>query len=889
MMYHTRSIQAVLRALGTTQERGLSLETVRQRQEEQGQNLLERPKRQGHVRRFFAQLKDPMILLLLVAAGLSIYASGGRDFLDAGIILFIVLINAVLSIVQEDNAQKALDALEQLAAPKAKVLRGGIWERVPAADLVVGDIIQVKAGDLVPADARLLQATALRVDESAMTGESLPVHKDATCVLGAETPLAERNNGLLSASTIRAGHALAVVTAIGMQTEVGRIAKMLLSQEKKTTPLQGKMGEISKVLSLICLAVCAILFGTGVLQHRPLHEMLMTAVSLAVAAIPEGLPAIVSIVLAFGMARMAKEQVIVKTLPATETLGCASVICTDKTGTLTQNQMQITELWPAQEDLRKYLLARSLLCNNASMDKVAGKRVFSGDPTEVAFLDCAAGEAIFKKDMDDACPRLGELPFDSGKKYMSTRHRVSSGVLTVMKGAPEVVLSHCSRLRTTGGDILLTRAERERIRAVYLCMAGRALRVLGVAEREEATDSGACAEEGLTFLGLAGMIDPPRVGVKEAVARCHSAGVRPVMLTGDHPVTALAIAKDLEIYRAGDLSITGEDLDFLPQTVLESDIARYSVFARVTPAHKLRIVEAWQARGQVVAMTGDGVNDAPALKRADIGCAMGRSGTDVAKSAADMILTDDNFASVVEAVRQGRGVYANIKKSIHYLLSCNIGEIITIFVATLLHFPEMPLTPVQLLWLNLVTDSFPALALGVEPVEERLMQAPPREAKEPLFGRAFSLRLFRQGLLIGGVTLFAYWFSCVHMGGVAVANTVAFATLTLSQLFHAFDVRSEETALYKLGFFSNSAMNKACLAGLVLSLGVLCYAPLQLLFGIVPLEGSEWLLVFALSLTPLLVCEVEKFCLRVRKRSEEVGEHINRTLAERQGVPQPPR
>lgn len=881
--WFSKKVQDVLRELDTREEEGLTTKEGERRLSQYGPNQLEKGEREGLLRRFFAQMKDPMIVVLLAAAILSVLTGGQEEILDAAIILLIVLVNACISISQEDNAHKALEALEKLSAPMARVIRDGTLQRIEATNLVPGDIIRLEAGDYVPADARLLSATGLMTDESAMTGESLPVSKRPEEGLPPETSLGDRKNMVIAATVVTAGRALAVVTQTGMQTEMGRIAGMLLEQEKGETPLQKKMGEISNALSFICLSVCGVLLGVGLLQQRPLFEMLMTAVSLAVAAIPEGLPAIVTIVLALGVQRMAKYHSIIKHLPAVETLGCASVICSDKTGTLTQNKMTIVEVWPSEESICREVLTLGTLCNNAQMTREIGKApILSGDPTEKAFVELAYQEGILKSELERQMPRRGEYPFDSDRKRMSTLHQLADGTWRMaVKGAPEVIVRRCNSIRTSRGLAVFRSGERERIAGINNRMAERALRVLAIAYRDFEKRPEEWVEEDLTFVGLVGMIDPPRPEVKEAVARCYTAGIQPVMITGDHKATAVAIAKELDLYRSGDLAITGESLDFLPQEVLEEEIERFSVFARVTPEHKMRIVKAWQKRGKVVAMTGDGVNDAPALKAADIGCAMGLSGTDVAKGASDMILTDDNFAAVVCAVEQGRGIYANIKKAIHYLLSCNIGEIITIFVATAFHFPQMPLTPVQLLWLNLVTDSLPALALGMEPVEKDVMEKKPRDARESLFTRAFSVRLAWQGIMVGALTLLAYFLGSVFFGGERVANTMAFATLTMSQLFHAFDVRSEEQSLFHIGVFSNQAMNKAFCVGLALQMAVLCLPPLQSIFLVVPLERIEWLLVFALAMTPLVICECAKAVLRVRKQTEEVGIKINRVMASR--------
>ena len=872
--FHTLSLRQAAEALQTDPDRGLSLWEAARRLEEQGENRLREVRPPGLLRRCLAQLKDPMILVLLAAAGLSFLAGGGEDWLDTAIILVIVAFNTAISVVQEDNARKALEALRALSAPKARVIREGEETSLESHLLVSGDVILLEAGDYVPADGRILWEAGLQTDESAMTGESLPVRKRSGGGLPEDTPLAERKNMVIGGTVVTGGRGRVLVTATGMDTEMGKIAGLLLDQGEGETPLQRKMGEVSKVLSLVCVGVCAVMFGVGMLQHRDILDMFLTAVALAVAAIPEGLPAIVTIVLAMGVGRMARRNAIIKKLPAVETLGCASVICSDKTGTLTKNEMTVLEVWTPGGRFRSRALTLGTICGDA---KAAGSR-WTGDPTETAIAALAAREGLHKTALDRDWPRRGEAPFDSSRKRMATCHsKPGGGVLIAVKGAPEAVLTKCTHILGPAGPRPLTRGDRLSIQSENSRLAGRALRVLAVAQREEASPPGSYApeelEHDLTFVGLVGMMDPPRPEVRQAVDRCTRAGVRPVMITGDHKDTAVAIARDLGIYTPGSRAVDGMGLDFLPQETLEEEIESFSVFARVTPEHKMRIVKALQKKGHVVAMTGDGVNDAPALKAADIGCAMGRTGTDVAKGAADMILTDDNFATVVAAVEQGRGIYANIRKAIHYLLSCNIGEIITIFLATLLHFPQAPLTPVQLLWLNLVTDSLPALALGVEPVEETAMDRPPRGKEEPLFSKAFSFRLAWQGAMVGGLTLAAYGLGWYLTGDYSVANTMAFAALTLCQLFHAFDVRSEEESLFRLGFFSNGAMNKAFLAGLTLQLAVLLLPPLQSAFGVVPLDLTCWLTLLALAVTPVVVCEGEKAVRRGRRtgKKEEVA------------------
>ena len=871
--WYAKTSGQVLNELNTSRTSGLSTKQAEERLEQYGPNKLEGAKKQSLAARFLAQMRDPMIIVLLAAAVLSLLSSGGEDWIEALIILVIVVVNACISISQEDSAEKALEALQKMSAPLAKVIRGGRQIRLETDALVPGDVIVLEAGDLVPADARILECANLKADESAMTGESVPVNKQADEVLPAETVLGDRSNMVISSTVITNGRAVCVVTDTGMNTEVGRIAGMLMGEDDTSTPLQRKLAEISKTLSFVCLAVCAVMFGVGLLYHRPLLEMLMAAVSLAVAAIPEGLPAIVTIVLALGVQRMVKHNAIVKKLPAVETLGCAGVICSDKTGTLTMNKMTVKQVWTPGDRHRKEALTIGALCNDTVLTiGEDGQPKTTGDPTETAFVDAAFLEGLDKNSLEKELPRVSELPFDSDRKLMSTVHPVGGKYRVMVKGAPDVLLSRCTQI-LAGSVVPLTASLARDVETANASMAEQALRVLACGYKDiEVLPSGNPTSEeletNLTFVGLVGMIDPPRLEVKDAVAECYSAGIRPVMITGDHKLTAVAIAKELDIFRSGDLAITGEDLDFMPQELLEQDVDKFAVYARVSPEHKMRIVKAWQKKGMVVAMTGDGVNDAPALKVADIGCAMGITGTDVAKGAADMILTDDNFATIVKAVEQGRGIYSNIKKAIHYLLSCNIGEIVTLFLATLFNFHQPPLVAVQLLWLNLVTDSLPALALGMEPVEPSVMEEKPRSASEPLFTKQFSIRLAWQGLMVGLLTLAAYWLGEYVLSDPnladATANTMAFATLTFCQLFHAYDVRSETQSIAHIGLLTNPAMNKAFLVGMVLQLAVLLVPPLQAVFQVCMLSPIEWLVVLGLSLTPLVVCEIEKAVRRAR-------------------------
>ena len=862
--WHAKSIAQLMQELDSAPG-GLSTAQAQAHLRRWGKNELQRPERENLLVRVLAQMKDPMILVLLAAAALSLLASGGEDWLDAVIILVIVVVNNIISISQEDNAHRALEALEKMSSPKARVLRDGEPVRIEAALVVPGDVILLEAGDQVPADARLMECVELRADESAMTGESVPVTKALSDGLPPQTPLGDRTNMVIAATVITAGRARALVTATGMDTQMGHIAGLLLDREEVRTPLQKKMGEISKTLSFLCLCVCAVMFGVGLIQGKGLLDMFLTAVSLAVAAIPEGLPAIVTIVLALGVQRMAARGAIVKKLPAVETLGCASVICSDKTGTLTQNRMTVVDLWTPGGD-RRLALEAGALCSDAALRWQGREPQCTGDPTEAALVLAAAREGVDKNELEGRLPRVGEVPFDSQRKLMSTVHpRPEGGFRVMVKGAPDVLLERCAAVWSRGGTAM-SAGWREQISSANEKMAARALRVLGVAFRDldalPARLTSDTLERGLTFLGLAGMMDPPRQEVRGAVEQCYRAGIRPVMITGDHRSTAVAVARELDIFREGDLALTGADLDFMPQELLEADIQSFSVFARVSPEHKMRIVQAWQKRGSVVAMTGDGVNDAPALKAADIGCAMGVTGTDVAKGAAEMILTDDNFATIVRAVEEGRGIYANIRKAIHYLLSCNIGEIFTIFLATVLDFGQMPLIPVQLLWLNLVTDSLPALALGVEPVEAGVMDQPPRDASASLFSPSFTLELLWQGLMVGALTLTAYFLgrAVMPMPGLAdaTANTMAFATLTMCQLFHAYDVRSDRLSLRAIGVLSNPAMNRAFLVGLAMQLAVLCLPPLQGIFSVISLGVGQWLAVLGLAVAPVVICEAAK-------------------------------
>ncbi|MGX8702618.1 calcium-translocating P-type ATPase, PMCA-type [Caproiciproducens sp.] len=835
--------------LGTNIKTGLSPSQAEERRNRYGPNELEQPKKKSVLLRFFAQFSDFMVIILLVAAGISFVTSflqKDNDYIDSIIILAIVTVNAMTGLIQESRAEKSIEALKKMSSPHAHVVRAGTEALIEAKNLVPGDLVLLNAGDLVPADLRLTEAVNLKAEESALTGESLPSRKRADMTCSANTPLGDRHNLLFSSSSIASGHGAGIVTAIGMETQVGKIAHMISTQSAPQTPLQRKLAQTGRWLGIGALAICFVIFIMGLFQHVQPLEMFLIAISLAVAAIPEGLPAVVTIVLAIGVRRMAAKRSIVRRMPAVETLGSASVICSDKTGTLTQNRMTVVELRssggavPIHSAQGDFLLSLASLCCNCT---VSGSAIH-GDPTETAIVSAAPTE---KKRLDEQYPRVMEIPFSSERKMMTTVHRLGGGRYRIItKGAPDILFTHC-----TGGA---PRQNEE--------MASRALRVIGVAYRDIdfLPDPDEEIEHGLTFCGLIGMIDPPRPQVKPAVDLCRKAGIRPIMITGDHAATAAAIAKQLGIMDGKSRVITGAELDRLSQQELERSIYDYAVFARVSPEHKVRIVRAFQSRGEVVAMTGDGVNDAPALRAADIGCAMGISGTDVAKAASDMVLTDDNFATIVAAVREGRGIYENIRKTVHFLLSCNIGEILTVFVSFLLRLPT-PLLAIQLLWVNLVTDSLPALALGVEPIDKDIMDRKPVKPNESVFSGGMGYNIIVEGCLIGAISLLAYSIGRIYFdvdpSAPYVGRTMAFAVLSLSQIVHTFNMRSPHS-VFKAGIFANPKLVMAGMICTALQAMVIVFEPLAVIFKTAVLNGRQWLIVALLSLIPLAVVELEK-------------------------------
>ncbi len=872
MELHHMGWQQAAEKLRTDPQRGLGPGEVQKRQAQHGKNQLRQGKRQGVLLRFFGQFQDLMVLILLLSAGVSFGVSwlrGDGEYIDSVIILAIVVCNAVIGTVQELRADKAIDALQKLSSPQARVVRGGKRLTVDSRELVPGDLVVLKAGDLAPADLRLVKSVELRAEESALTGESAPVAKDAEAICPGNATLAERKNMVFASTGIASGAGAGVVTAIGMDTAVGQIAHMLEQEKAPETPLQQRLKQTGRVLGLGVVAICGVIFALGLLQKTPPLEMFMIAISLGVAAIPEGLTAVVTIVLAMGMKRMAQKRAIIRHMPAVETLGSTQVICSDKTGTLTQNKMTVVEFSgaygpePLEGADAQFALELCTLCNDSEEEK---GRV-AGDPTETAFLRACRRK---KGELEKETPRVGEIPFSSARKMMTTAHRTPNGYRIISKGAPDVLMARCTRMLRGHSVSPLGPGEKARLLSDNSKMAEKALRVLAVAYKDvsQLPADDRETESGLIFCGLIGMEDPPRPGVKAAVSQCKRAGILPVMITGDHAATALAIARRIGIAGPGDKAMAGGELDRLSEGELAQKVSGCHVFARVSPEHKVKIVKAFQRRGMVVAMTGDGVNDAPALKTADIGCAMGKNGTEVAKSAADMVLTDDNFSTIVAAVAEGRGIYQNIRKTIHFLLSCNIGEILVVFAAFLLRAPA-PLLAIQLLWVNLVTDSLPALALGADPIGTDVMEQPPHPRSEGIFSGGMGFSVAVEGCLVGALALLAYtigrvWFDADPMEPV-IGRTMAFAVLSLSQLVHSFNMRSEHSVL-RLGLFSNRKLVAAALVCGFLMVSVVLFPPLTAVFRTTALTGFQWLVVIGLSMFPLAAVEGEKLLFHRKRR-----------------------
>ncbi|GAB4560353.1 MAG: cation-translocating P-type ATPase [Anaerolineae bacterium] len=922
LTWHALSVDEVLEQVRTHYQRGLTTEEARSRLERCGPNELAEAPRPGFLARLWAQFNNFLMLILIVASVISL-ALG--DVIEAGAILAIVLLNAILGVIQESRAEQALEALKKMAAPEAHVIRDGCMTTIPARELVPGDIVVLETGNYVPADLRLIEAVNLRIDESALTGESMPVQKRADAVLDREVPLGDRQNTAFMSTTVTYGRGRGVVVSTGTNTQIGLIAQMLQATESEPTPLQVKLDQVGKTLGWAALTICALIFAIGWLRGGDPLDMFIVAVSLAIAAVPEGLPAVVTISLALGMQRMIRRHALIRSLPAVEGLGATTVICSDKTGTLTQNEMTVVRLYVRDEEIAvtgegyaprgefyrdgqemhvrddtdvQLLLRGAALCNDAYLETSGtedGHRVYRmvGDPTEGALVVAAAKAGLWKASLEEETPRVGEIPFEAERKRMTTIHVVErsdelarwilslstagDGVAYVafVKGAPDLIVERCTSVVKDGLLYPMTDADRERILSENARMASQALRVLAVAYRvlpgpadewhaEE-------VERDLIFVGLLGMIDPPRQEVKAAIEVARRAGIKTVMITGDYRETATAIAREIGLLRPDGLVMNGQELDETDDEALVDLVERVDVYARTSPQHKMRIVDALKARRHIVAMTGDGVNDAPALKRADIGVAMGITGTDVAKETADMVLTDDNYASIVAAVEEGRIIYSNIRKFVFYLLSCNVGEILIIFLATLAGWP-LPLTAIQLLWLNLLTDGAPALALGLEKGDPDIMDRPPRPPDEPVINREMVIGIVIQAVAITTATLGAFLLgNPFNPATLHIAESMAFATLTASELLRAYTARSERYPLLRIGVFSNRYMQWAVLASIALLLLVIYVPFLNPVFNTHPLTLAQWAEMLPFILLPSVAAELTKWVMWRRERRQNVA------------------
>lgn len=875
MGYHNKSVEEAISAFKIDDKKGLDSNEVKIRRDKYGENNLEEKEGKSLVNMIIDQFKDILIIILIIAAIISIVLG---EIIDGAFIIIIVMLNAVLGVMQENKASNALKALQEMAAPASKVLRDGKLQKIASSQLVPGDIVVLEAGDYVPADIRLIESVNLKIEEAALTGESVSVEKASDVIVDDDSALGDRENMAFMSTIVTYGRGKGIVTATGMKTEIGNIATMLNEVEAEPTPLQKKLSQFGKILGIICLAVCLIIFIMGVFRNENLLEIFMTAVSLAVAAIPEGLPAVVTVVLALGMQRMVKRNAIVKKLEAVETLGSTTVICTDKTGTLTQNKMVVTKVFDGSNiwdvsgvgystvgeltckkdectlDTLEKIMQVSVLCNDAKLIKE--KEEIIGDPTEGALVVLGAKGGYPQDKLNKSYPRIDEYPFDSARKLMSTIHKRKTDFIMYTKGAPDVILSKCSKININGETKPLTEEYIESIKKVNSEFANSALRVLGFASKivSEGTDIKR-EESDLVFLGLTGMMDPPREEAKEAVKLCKRAGIRVVMITGDHKITASAIARDIGIIDSQSEAMSSSEIDGYSEKEFKEKVKNINVFARVSPEHKVKIVKAIRSNGDIAAMTGDGVNDAPALKQADIGVAMGITGTDVAKEAADMVLTDDNFASIVDAVEEGRVIFNNIRKFVGFLLSCNFGELLLIFLSMLFGWGS-PLVPVQILWINLVTDSFPAFALGIESKEEGVMDQDPRPPDEPIADKKMIISIAFQSAALALAGLISFWMGNQYRG--VTGQTYCFITVIVGELLRAYSARSETKFITKMRVFSNKYLNYSILlAGILLFIVV--YVPfLQPIFKTtaVPFVGLG--ISLALALLPLIAGEISK-------------------------------
>ena len=898
MKYFNREIKDIEKELDTNVENGLKNEEINKRIEKYGYNELEAKKKESLLVKFIKQFKDFMIIVLIIAAIVSAYVGikEGEGFTDSIIILIVVFVNAIIGLVQESKAEKSLEALQKLSAHASKVIRSGNTQVVPAREVVPGDIVILETGDYIPADIRLTEAVNLKIQESALTGESVPTEKKVDVINDKEVGLGDRTNMAFSSSMVTYGRGKGIVVSTGMNTEVGKIAGMLNEVEEGETPLQKRLNGLGKTLGIACLVICVVIFLIGIAEGKEAVSMFMTAVSLAVAAIPEGLAAVSTIVLAIGMQRMVKKNAIVKKLPAVETLGSASVICSDKTGTLTQNKMTVQKIFYSSkvfelEELEKNelldkIVYANILCNDT---KIGENDTLTGDPTETALVDMAF-RLNYGKEYIEEYPRVKEVPFDSDRKLMTTVNKVDGKYVVYTKGGVDELLARCIAYETEDG----IRQDLEEYKKIIYEkneeMARNALRVLACAykilDKEPTDEEMKNIENNLIYLGMCGMIDPPRPEVKKAVQKCKSAGIKTVMITGDHKITAVAIAKELGILENENEALTGAELNKISDEELTKNIRKYSVYARVSPEHKVRIVKAWQNNGEIVAMTGDGVNDAPALKTSDIGCAMGKVGTDVAKEAADVILTDDNFATIVTAVEEGRRIYDNILKVIQFLLSSNIGEIIVLFFAIMLapflakwcNITDVgaitPLLAIHILWVNLVTDSLPALALAVDPAEKNIMNRKPRDNSKGIFRGGMIFRVIYQGALIGIITLVAFIIGIKTTEGmeeasrIAIAQTMAFTVLAFSELVHVFNVRNNKESIFKTGILNNKILLLAIGVSAMLVLTILFVPVLREIFRIAVLPKENIIETVILILLPLVVVEILKL-LKINTLKDE--------------------
>ena len=866
-MYYNREIKELAQEFNTDLKNGLKQQQVNANLEKYGFNELEQAKKQSIVVRFFLQFKDALTIILIIAAIISIIVEP-TEWIDSAIIVFVVVVNAILGLVQENNAERALEALQKMASPKAKVIRDGNTLTVDAKEVVPGDLLVLEAGDCIASDGRLIECFNLKVDESALTGESVPVEKVSTLINKEDVPLAERNNMVYASCNVTYGRGIVLVTTTGEENEVGKIATMIQQTKQENTPLQDQLDQIGKTIGIVCIVICIVVFAMEMFEGLTVLEAFKTAIALAVAAIPEGLATVVTVVLALSVQRMVKKNAIVKSLPAVETLGSTSIVCSDKTGTLTQNKMTVVktyryndkiELLETCDEETTQLLNYFTLCSDGSISNVNGKEVMVGDPTETALVKASLENGFTKDALAKLYPRFNELAFDSDRKMMTVFVKHEGQIMSITKGGPDVIFARCKDL------------DLQKVSEINETLSNEALRVLALGIRywdhEPAEFTSATIENDLTFVGMVGMIDPPRDEAKQAVAQAKSAGVRTIMITGDHVITASAIARSLGILEPGQKAIMGSELSEMSDEELTQHIEDYSVYARVAPEHKVRIVNAWKAKGKIVAMTGDGVNDSPALKAADIGCAMGITGTDVAKGAASMILTDDNFATIITSIREGRGIFDNIKKDVQFLLSSNIGEVLTIFGASLISLltPNnfgVPLLPIHLLWVNLITDSLPAFALGMEPTEKAVMERKPRDKDESFFSQGLGFTIAWQGLMIGTLTLIAY--AIGNNQDHTIGMTMAFITLCGCQLVHSFNVKSSGSILNRT-LFNNPYLWGALAAGLLLQVIILAIPELSLIFKLQPLNIVQWGICLSLCLSTTVICEIVKFISRRKK------------------------